>query len=100
MDMSGKVAIVTGGASGLGLATVRKLALEGAKTVILDLPSSEGKKVAEELGAGAVFVAADVIDPDQGQAAVDAATGLGQLAGAAHSAGIGNAVRVVRQDAP
>jgi NAD(P)-dependent dehydrogenase (short-subunit alcohol dehydrogenase family) len=63
MDISGKVAIVTGAASGLGLATVRKLALEGAKAVILDLPSSEGKKVAEELGAGTVFVAADVIDP-------------------------------------
>ena len=58
MDISGKVAIVTGGASGLGLATVRKLASEGAKAVILDLPSSEGKKVAEELGPGTVFVAA------------------------------------------
>ena len=80
MDISGKVAIVTGGASGLGLATVRKLASEGARAVILDLPSSEGKRVAEELGAGAVFAAADVIDPHQVQAAVDAAIGLGQLA--------------------
>ncbi len=69
MDISGKVAILTGGASGLGLATVRKLASEGARAVILDLPSSEGKRVAEELGAGAVFVAADVIDPHQVQAA-------------------------------
>src|SRR5216683_1809001 len=91
MDISGKVAIVTGGASGLGLATVRKLALEGAKAVILDLPSSEGKKVAEEFGAGAVFVAADVIDPHQVQAAVDAAV---------NCAGIGNAFRVVGKDGP
>jgi NAD(P)-dependent dehydrogenase (short-subunit alcohol dehydrogenase family) len=49
MDISGKVAIVTGGAPGLGLATVLKLASEGATAVILDLPSSEGKKVAEEM---------------------------------------------------
>jgi len=53
MDISGKVANRPPAArSGLGQATVRKLALEGAKAVILDLPSSEGKKVAEELGAG------------------------------------------------
>ena len=100
MDISGKAAIVTGGASGLGLATVRKLALEGAKVVILDLPSSEGRKVAQELGAGAVFVAADVTDPDQVQAAVDAAIGLGQLAVAVNCAGIGNAFRVVGKDGP
>jgi NAD(P)-dependent dehydrogenase (short-subunit alcohol dehydrogenase family) len=100
MDISGKVAIVTGGASGLGLATVRKLALEGAKAVILDLPSSEGKQVAEELGAGAVFVAADVTDTGQVQAAVDAAAGLGPLAIAVNCAGIGNAFRVVGKDGP
>jgi len=100
VDISGKVAIVTGGASGLGLATVRKLASEGARAVILDLPSSEGKRAAEELGAGAVFVAADVIDPHQVQAAVDAAIGLGQLAVAVNSAGIGNAFRVVGKDGP
>src|SRR5260370_3678329 len=100
MDISGKAAIVTGGASGLGLATVHKLALEGAKAVILDLPSSEGRKVAQELGAGAVFVAADVTDPDQVQAAVDAAIGLGQLAVAVNCAGIGNAFRVVGKDGP
>src|SRR5216684_5347240 len=100
MDISGKVAIVTGGASGLGLATVRTLVSEGAKAVILDLPSSEGKKVAEELGAGAVFVAADVIDTRQVQAAIDAAAGLGQLAVAVNCAGIGNAFRVVGKDGP
>jgi NAD(P)-dependent dehydrogenase (short-subunit alcohol dehydrogenase family) len=100
MDISGKVAIVTGGASGLGLATVRKLASEGAKAVILDLPSSEGKKVAEELGAGAVFVAADVTDTRRVQAAVDAAVGLGLLAVAINCAGIGNAFRVVGKDGP
>src|SRR5229473_3264203 len=77
MDISGKLAIVTGGASGLGLATVRKLASEGARAVILDLPSSEGKRVAEELGAGAVFVAAAV-----------------------NCTGIGNAFRVVGKDGP
>src|SRR5260370_30468571 len=100
MDISGKAAIVTGGASGLGLATVRKLALEGAKAVILDLPSSEGRKVAQELGAGAVFVAADVTHPDQVQAAVAAALRLGQLAVALNCAGIRNAFRRVGHDGP
>src|SRR5258708_34673299 len=100
MDISGKVSIVTGGASGLGLATVRELALQGAKSVILDLPSSDGKKVADELGDGAVFVAADVTDPHQVQAAVHAAIGLGQLAVVVNCAGVGNAFRVVGKNGP
>jgi NAD(P)-dependent dehydrogenase (short-subunit alcohol dehydrogenase family) len=100
MDIADKVALVTGGASGLGLATVRKLASQGAKLVIVDLPSSEGKRVAEELGDQALFAPADVTDESQVQAAVDAATELGDLAAVVNCAGIGNAIRVVSKHGP
>jgi NAD(P)-dependent dehydrogenase (short-subunit alcohol dehydrogenase family) len=98
MDISGKVALVTGGASGLGLATVKKLHGAGASVVIVDLPSSDGKKVVEDLGERAVFAPADVTNEDEVQAAVDAATDLGPLAIAVNCAGIGNAIRVVAKD--
>ena len=98
MDITGKVALVTGGASGLGLATVRRLSADGAKVVIVDLPSSDGETVAKELGANAVFVSADVTDEDQVQAAVDAASELGQLSVTVNCAGIGNAIKVVAKD--
>lgn len=54
------VALVTGGASGLGQATVRRLVKEGGKVVICDLPSSAGAKVASELGDAVKFVPGDV----------------------------------------
>ena len=95
MDIAGKVALVTGGASGLGLATVRKLFSEGAKVVIVDLPSSDGKDVAEELGDDVVFVGADVTDEDQVAGAVHAAKVLGDLAVVVNCAGIGNAIKTV-----
>jgi NAD(P)-dependent dehydrogenase (short-subunit alcohol dehydrogenase family) len=98
MDIRNKVALVTGGASGLGLATVRQLAADGAKVVIVDLPSSKGKAVAEELGDDVVFVPADVTDEEQVLAAVDAAGQLGTFSVAVSCAGIGNAIRVVAKD--
>jgi NAD(P)-dependent dehydrogenase (short-subunit alcohol dehydrogenase family) len=98
MKINGKVALVTGGASGLGLATVKKLHAGGATVVIVDLASSGGEKVVADLGERAVFAAADVTDEAQVQAAVDTATGLGQLAAVVNCAGIGNAIRVVGKD--
>jgi NAD(P)-dependent dehydrogenase (short-subunit alcohol dehydrogenase family) len=98
MNITDNVALVTGGASGLGLATARRLAADGAKVVIADLPSSSGKAVAGELGGGAVFVPTDVTDEEQVQAAVDTAGGLGALRVAVNCAGIANAVRVVAKD--
>ena len=73
------VALVTGGASGLGEATVRHLHGLGAAVVIADLPSSQGDALASELGERARFVATDVRDEDAVQAAVDAARELGDL---------------------
>ena len=100
MDIRNKVALVTGGASGLGLATVKQLAADGAKVVIVDLPSSKGKAIADELGDGAVFVPADVTDEEQVLAAVDAAGQLGTFSVAVSCAGIGNAIKTLSKDGP
>ncbi|XP_076225577.1 3-hydroxyacyl-CoA dehydrogenase type-2-like isoform X2 [Nomia melanderi] len=65
------VALVTGGASGLGLGTVQRFVKHGAKVVIADLPSSKGKEVADELGSSAVFAPADVTSEQDILAALD-----------------------------
>lgn len=95
MKTAETVAVVTGGASGLGLATVRELHAAGASVVIIDLPSSDGKAVAEELGERVVFSPGDVTSEEDVTAALDAAAALGTLRIAVNCAGIGNAVRTV-----
>lgn len=97
MDINGKVALVTGGASGLGLATVRRLEDRGASVVMLDLPTSDGQAITTTLERTA-FIPADVCDEGQVGAAIAAAQELGQLAVVVNCAGIGPAVRVVRKD--
>ncbi|WP_433789286.1 3-hydroxyacyl-CoA dehydrogenase [Actinoplanes sp. CA-252034] len=92
------VALITGGASGLGLATVQALAAQGAKVVIVDLPSSDGKAIAD--GLGARFVPADVTSEEPVRAALDAADELGTLRVAVNCAGIGTAARVVGKNGP
>lgn len=72
MRIEGKTALVTGGASGLGLATVGKLHGAGAGVVILDLPGSAGAAIADELGKRAVFSPGDVTNPDDVAAALAA----------------------------
>ncbi|XP_068979697.1 3-hydroxyacyl-CoA dehydrogenase type-2 [Bombus flavifrons] len=69
--MNRLVALVTGGASGLGLGVVRKFIKEGAKVAIADLPRSKGNEIAGELGKSAVFTPMDVTSPDDIQAALD-----------------------------
>jgi NAD(P)-dependent dehydrogenase (short-subunit alcohol dehydrogenase family) len=98
MQVSGSVAIVTGGASGLGLATVDRLLKEGARVVIVDLPSSNGAELAAERGVAAQFIAADVRDAEQVQAAVDAAEAMGPLRVLVHCAGRGGALRLVDRE--
>ncbi|MEV0685175.1 3-hydroxyacyl-CoA dehydrogenase [Nocardia sp. NPDC050378] len=95
MDFVNSSAIVTGGASGLGLATVRELHAKGAKVVIVDLPSSNGAAIAKELGEGAAFAAADVTDESAVVAALDVAESLAPLRIAVNCAGIGNAIKTV-----
>jgi NAD(P)-dependent dehydrogenase (short-subunit alcohol dehydrogenase family) len=72
-ELAGKVAIVTGGASGLGRATVELFVEEGAAVVIADVDDGAGEKLAAELGPAAAFKRTDVADADQVQAAVDLA---------------------------
>ena len=93
-------AIVTGGASGLGEATVRRLHAAGAAVVILDLPSSPGEAVAAELGDRVVFCPTDVRDEEQVQSAVDAAKGLGTLRIAVTCAGVATPGRVLGRKGP
>src|SRR5690242_6808818 len=102
MKIAGSVALVTGGASGLGLATVRRLHDAGASVVILDLPSSNGTTVAKELGSRAAFAAGDVTSPDDVTAALDAAQALadGPPRILVNCAGIGNAARTAGKDGP
>jgi NAD(P)-dependent dehydrogenase (short-subunit alcohol dehydrogenase family) len=96
MEIAGNAALVTGGASGLGLATARALAKAGARVTIMDLPSSAGEQMAAEIGGS--FVAADVTDTDAVQAALDAAEAHAPLRAAVHCAGRGGPVRIVEKD--
>jgi NAD(P)-dependent dehydrogenase (short-subunit alcohol dehydrogenase family) len=89
MRIEGISAIVTGGASGLGLATAKELTSRGASVTIVDLPESAGAEVAKELGDRAQFAAADITDEEQVRAAVDAAGALGPLRALVHCAGRG-----------
>jgi len=100
VEIPDNVALVTGGASGLGLATVKELHANGARIVILDLPSSRGQEVAGELGDRAVFSPGDVTSPDSVTAALDAAAGLGTLRITVNCAGIGNGIRTVSKKGP
>ena len=99
MKLNGSSAVVTGGASGLGLATVKRLLENGADGVVIaDLPSSDGEVVAKELGGRVSFVAADVRSPEQMDAAFDAAAAVAPLRAVVHCAGRGGAVRLVNRD--
>jgi NAD(P)-dependent dehydrogenase (short-subunit alcohol dehydrogenase family) len=95
MQLSGSVFAVTGGASGLGLATARRLVKAGARVTLIDLPTSEGDKAAAELGDAAQFAVGDVTDADAFAAALDAADAQGGLRGVVHCAGAGRKVRLL-----
>lgn len=90
--VEGSVALVTGGASGLGAATIRRLFAGGASVVIVDRDEAKG---AELGGDRAVFAKADVTDPAQIEAAIEAAAKLGTLRVAVSCAGVGWAARTL-----
>jgi NAD(P)-dependent dehydrogenase (short-subunit alcohol dehydrogenase family) len=94
------VALVTGGASGLGEATARRLHEVGAAVVIVDLPSSRGDALAAELGSRVRFVAADVRNEPAVQAAIATAQELGDLRVVVSCAGVGTPGRVVGRNGP
>ena len=95
MNPAGSGALVTGGASGLGLATAEALAAKGAKVVIVDLPASQGEAAAARLGGK--FVAGDVTSEADMQRAVEAADNLRIVI---NCAGIGPSQRLVGRDGP
>jgi len=98
MDLTGASALVTGGASGLGLATATDLVKRGVHVVILDLPTSNGAQVEADLGEFAHFAPGDVTDPASVEAALDLATSFGPLRVLVHCAGRGATVRVLDRE--
>ncbi|HLM16778.1 MAG TPA: SDR family oxidoreductase [Acidimicrobiia bacterium] len=99
-ELSGKVAVVTGGASGIGRATVERFVAEGARVVIADVDEGRGEELASELGDVVAFQRVDVSDADDVQAAVDlAVTQFGSLDIMFNNAGIGSKFdRIIEND--
>ena len=101
MHMPEVIALVTGGASGLGAATARRFVDLGAKVVILDRDEDRGKTLAKRLGTDTVFAAADVTSEADVQAALDLAyETFGELNTVVNCAGIGIAIRTTSSRGP
>lgn len=89
------VALITGGASGLGLATARRILDDGGSVVLVDLPGGSGEDVAAELGERARFSPADVRDEEQVRAAIAVAAELGTLRIVVNCAGVATPGRIL-----
>ena len=101
MELKGKTALITGGASGLGEATVRRFVENGANVVIMDLNQARGEELVAELGASVRYCQVNVVDEAQVQAAVDTAVSeFGGVHIACNFAGIGNAHKTVGKEGP
>lgn len=101
MDLRNSSFVVTGGASGLGAATVRMVVAGGGRAVIADLKEDDGRALAQSLGEAAHFVRTDVCDEASAAAAVDAAVQrFGGLQGLVNCAGIVHGEKVVGKEGP
>ena len=101
MEVNGSVAIVTGGASGLGEACVRTFAQSGCKVLILDLATERGEQIASELGDQGLFVKTNVAEEGDVKAAVEeAAKKFGTIHIAVNCAGIGIPAKVLGKEGP
>ncbi|HUA21683.1 MAG TPA: 3-hydroxyacyl-CoA dehydrogenase [Bryobacteraceae bacterium] len=101
MEINGKVALVTGGASGLGAATVRMIVAAGGRVVIADLNDKAGRAIAGEFGDAVRFQRTDVSDaPEADQAVKTAVNAFGALNICVNCAGIADAQRVVGKEGP
>ena len=101
MEIKNKVALITGGASGLGEACVRKIVANGGKAVILDISDEKGNKLVNELGDSVLFQKTDVTDEVSVQSAVEqAAHTFGGVHLLVNCAGIGTAQKVMGKKGP
>ncbi len=101
MQIADRTFLVTGGASGLGAATARRLAAAGGNAVICDVNTAAGAKLAAEFGARGLFAAADVTDePQVAQAIAVARAKFGALHGVVNCAGIAPAERILGKGGP
>jgi len=100
LQLQSSVFVVTGGASGLGEATVRMLVGEGARVVIADVNESAGAKLQSELGANARFMRVDVTDESSVRRGLETAAELGTLRGVVNAAGIVLAEKVLGRNGP
>jgi len=96
MDLNATSSIITGGASGIGLATAKRVAALGARVVIVDMNEEKGEVAAKSLGG--VFVKADVSDEEQVQKAIDVAVELAPLRTVLNAAGLGSASRTIDRE--
>ena len=101
MKLSDTVALVTGGASGLGAASVRALLERGSYAAILDRPDSAGNELAKDLGPRAIFAPADVTDAEQVARAVrQTVAAFGGLHVLVNCAGVGSAIKITGKQGP
>jgi NAD(P)-dependent dehydrogenase (short-subunit alcohol dehydrogenase family) len=101
MNLNKATAVVSGGASGLGLATARKVIAAGGRAVLLDINEEQGTRSAAELGARARFVATDISAEAQVRAAINAAIDfMGHITLAVNCAGILLPAKVLGRDGP
>jgi NAD(P)-dependent dehydrogenase (short-subunit alcohol dehydrogenase family) len=101
MEINGSVAVVTGGASGLGEATVRNFVEGGGKVSILDLQEEKGRALAAQLGDNAIFCMTNVIDEQSVQGAIDKTVeAFGGIHVAVNCAGVGDAAKVLGKGGP
>ena len=99
MQISDSIAVITGGASGLGEATVRAFAAGGAKVAIFDMNASKGEAVAAELGDQALFCKVDVTDEASIKAGIEATLAkFGRITANVNCAGIGIAMKTLGKE--
>jgi len=100
MRITDRVIVVTGGASGLGAATVRMVVGAGARALVADVNQALGERLTAELGSQARFVRCDVTSEADAQAAISAACEFGAIGGLVNCAGIGPPARTLGRDGP
>jgi 3-hydroxyacyl-CoA dehydrogenase/3-hydroxy-2-methylbutyryl-CoA dehydrogenase len=101
MKFNGAVALVTGGASGLGAATVRAFIERGGRATILDRPNSPGEQLAKDLGSKALFAAADVTNSEQVTVAIQkTVSSFGGMHILVNCAGVGSAMKTTGKQGP